>query len=259
MVYALLGAGLGAGFSAAGASRQRKALGGAQDWYNQQLGDYYGRERGSQQEFARQYADLDQNRLNTMQGALGDYMAPAYGRQASDTATADTALAQVRGGTQTPQMSGAAQSWAAPIAQRGQEAIGRQQNLAGDEQMLRRMGQSQSGALSDFGVQEQKFGRQLNSIQTMEAMRQAALAQQLQRLNFDAQNKFDYASQKGNDLQMIGGLAGMGGGALDAWSQRGGGGQAQPTQQAPTRPVRYSNAGAGGRSLSPSVSIRSAP
>jgi hypothetical protein len=241
MVWGLIGAGVGAGLGAYGAQKQKHALGDAQDWYNQQLGDYYGREQGSNREFAQQYADLGQNRLNAMQGALTDYMSPAYGRQAGDTATSDAALAQVRAGTHTPQMSGTAQSWAAPIAQRGEAALGRQQNLAGDEQMLRRIGQGQSGALSDFGVQEQKFGRQYNSIQSMEAMRQAMLAQQLARLNQEAQNKFDFASGAGKDLMMIGGLAGMGGGAVDSWSQRGGG-QAARSGQTPTQPVRYSNA-----------------
>jgi hypothetical protein len=255
MVWALIGAGAGMALGAYGAQKQKHALGDAQNWYNQQLGDYYGREQGSNREFAQQYADLDQNRLNAMQGALTDYMSPAYGRQAGDTATSDAALAQVRAGTQTPQMSGAATSWAAPIAQRGEAALGRQQNLAGDEQMLRRMGQSQSGALSDFGVQEQRFGRQHNSIRSMEAMRQAMLAQQLQRLNMDAQNKFDFAGQKGNDLMMIGGLAGMGGGALDSWSQRGG--QAAQGNRVPTQPIRYSNAEWGG--ATPSVTIRNAP
>lgn len=239
MVYgALLGlAGAGAGIY--GQQQQAKALQGAQNQYQGMLSAFQQRQSRINQEFTDQYRDLSSARLNNIGGTLQAYMAPTHARQASDTEGIDQALAQVRGATagQGGPLSGAAQGWGNAVQGRTNANIGRQREVAGDVQMLGRVGHGQNAALANFGVQEQRGARELFGLHQQEQLRQALLEQQFQQLNMTGQNMFNHAQGAGKDWMAIGGLAGTVGGAWDSYSSDGGWGQAKANVANASGPV----------------------
>ena len=224
-MYQAIGAVLGAGLGAYGASQQRQAMGHAADQYSQQLRDYYAREQADNAGFQKQYEDIGNRRLNRVGTALTDYMATPYGQTGADTGTAQKALSQVSGGANPGTgLGGAATGWGNGVAERTGAATGRQMQIAGDASQLRRQGQGQSAALQSQGVADMGFQRENDNVAHMERLRQAVLAQQLQALNANAQGTFDQAGRVGSDNMAIAGYLGAGGGLIDSF---GGGGAAK--------------------------------
>lgn len=222
-MYQALGAIAGAGLSAYGADKQRKAMASANQRYGQDLAAYHAREGADADYFRGQYQDIGDRRQARLGGALNEYMAQPYGQQAGDTATIDAALTQVgSGGNPGAGMGGAAQGWGTAVGQRTAAATGRQRLIAGDANQLRRQGEGQTRALQDQGIADQGFAREQARVQKLEQLRRAKLAQQLQALNANAQGTFDQAGRKGSDLMAIGGMLGAGGSVMDSF---GGGGR----------------------------------
>lgn len=222
---ALLGV-AGAGMGAYGAQKKRRAMGAAQDQYQGDLDAYYARQGQDTRDFQNRYNAIDQNRLGTMEQTLQDYMSPSYGTTAGDTAMLDRAVTQAQGTGGNQLSGGAAGAWGAGLADRNAASLGRQRGVAADANMLQRVGQTQSAALSDFGLQDQRYARQLDSVRAAEQLRQALLAQQFQRMNQNAQNTFQHAQGVGDDWINVGGLVGMSGNVVNSW----GGGQTQQPQ-----------------------------
>ena len=218
MYGALLGV-AGAGLGAYGASQQSSALSSANRLNQQELQAYYAQQREAQQGFQRQYEGVNDARLNGIGDTLQAYMAPQYGQQESDTSLIDQSLARVGGGSNPGAgMGGAADAWGRGVAERTGAATGRQRMVAGDASMLRRVGDQQSGALLESGIQDQRFGHQIGDIRQMEALRNAGLEDQLQQINIRGQNRFNRAQNKGKDWMTVGSLMGAGGNLMDAWS-----------------------------------------
>jgi hypothetical protein len=217
MYGALLGV-AGAGFGAYGAHKTRSALRKAQGRYDNNLSDYYAEEQAANRDFQQQYQGVNDARLAGIGNTLQEWMAPAYGQQAEDTALIDQSLAQVGGKASSGPYAGAAAGWGRSVDERSADATGRQRMVAGDASMLRRMGNQQSRALGDSGIADQRFGRQVGNIQSMEQLRRAGLARQLQTINIHGQRGLDRASQAGNDWNTVGSFMGAGGNLMDAWS-----------------------------------------
>lgn len=240
-MYQAIGAVLGAGLNAYGASQQRQAMGHAADQYAQQLQDYYRREQADNAGFQRQYEGIGDRRLNRVGAALTDYMATPYGQNGNDTATAQKALSQVGGGANPgADMGGAAMGWGNGVAQRTSAATGRQMQIAGDANQLQRQQQGQSSALQSQGIADMGFQRESGNVAHMEQLRQAVLAQQLQALNANAQGTFDQAGRVGSDNMAIAGYLGAGGGLMDSF---GGGTSAAPKPGAQRSNPNWSPAG----------------
>ena len=95
--------------------------------------------------------------------------------------------------------------------------------------MLQRIGSGQNRALSDSGLQDQRFGRQVQGIRSRESLQNAEFEQALQQLNIQGQARLRSASNVGRDWMAVGGMMGGGGAALDAFG--GGGGGSSLTQR----------------------------
>lgn len=227
---ALLGL-AGAGLGAYGANKQKHAIRDAQNQYRNDLNAFYSRADADRQAFGQQYQAIDQQRLGGIDQALRGYIATPYGQQSNDTANIDAALAQVHA-EDHPQFTGAAAGWNAAQQGRNQQALASQRQIAGDAQMMARMGQDQSQALGEFNIQDQRLNRDLQGIRQAEALRQAILARQLQQLNLNAQATLDHAAGAGKDWINVGNLLGAGGGVIDNWSaMSGAANQGQQSQQ----------------------------
>lgn len=217
MYGALLGM-AGAGFGAYGADKTKRAMRGAAEAYDSDLAGYFAQEEALNKEYQKRYEGVSDRRLNQVGATLGEYMAPAYGQQGSDTSTIDDALKQFHAGSNPGAgSSGAAAGWGERVAADTNAATGRQRGIAGDANMLRRIGDGQSTALSNMGIADQRFGRELGDTQSIEQVRRADLAKLLQQINIRGQKNFDSASRKGSDWQTVGGLMGAGGQLIDGW------------------------------------------
>lgn len=208
----------GAGLSAYGAQKQKHAMGDANQWYNNQLQGYYGRQDAQAREDQAAYNQLNDRGMANLGAALQGYMATPYGRTADDTATAQAALQQVGAGNNPGQaagLTGAASTWGAGIADRNQGFSDRQQLIAGNAAAQQRQSYGHNTALSDYGIAQQRLGAEVQDLAQLQAIRQAEAERELQRLNMAAQDKFTYAQGVGSDQMMIGGLMGAGGGLAD--------------------------------------------
>ena len=225
MYGAILGA-AGAGLGAYGAHRQQGAMGDANQWYNGQLQGYYGRQEQQALQDQAAYNQFNTRGMANLGGALQGYMATPYGRSAGDTATSQAALQQVGAGGNPGQaagLGGAASTWGQGIAERNQGFSDRQQLIAGNAAAQQRQAYGQNAALSDYGIAQQRLGGEVQDYETLQAIRQAEAEREMQRLNMAAQGKFDHAQGVGEDLMMIGGLMGAGGGLADMAGGGGGG------------------------------------
>jgi len=226
MVYgAILGA-AGAGLGAYGAHRQQGAMGDANQWYNNQLQGYYGRQQDQARQDQTAYNQLSNRSMDNLGGALQGYMATPYGRQAGDTSMSQAALQQVGSGGNPGQgagLGGAALTWGRGIAERNQGYNDRQQRVAGNAAAQQRQSYGQNTALTDYDIGQQRLGGEVQDLGELQAIRQADSEQELQRLNSAAQDKFRYAQGVGEDLMMIGGLMGAGGGLADLYGPGAGG------------------------------------
>lgn len=216
MYGALLGV---AGGVAGGVGSQMTAdaMENASQWYNRRLAEYYARERGSAKDYQRQYEQVGDDRMGQIGATLGEYMSPTYNAQPSDTAGIDAALAKFSRGNSGAGGTGAASGWGAGVQERTNAATGRQRGIAGDASMLRRIGDTQSGALTNMGMADDRFGRRVSDIQTSQSLRNADFARELQGLNAKAQNRFSRASRAGSDWTAVGGYMGAGGQLMDAY------------------------------------------
>lgn len=225
MYEALLGV-AGGGLGAVGADQQRRAMRGASNAYQRDLGGYYADEEAVGRGFRDQYRGVSDARLGQIGTTLGQYMAPEYGQRPSDTATMDAALAAFKHGNPGAGGTGAASGWGERVAARTGAATDRMRTIAGDASSLRRVGDQQSGALLDMSVADQRFGRQVSDIQNMEQVRRADLARLLQDINARGQHRFDKASRQGRDWMTVGSLVGASGQLMDAYGAT----QQQPAQ-----------------------------
>jgi hypothetical protein len=218
-------------------------MGDANQWYTNQLNDYYARQQAAADQTQAQYRDIGNRSMSNLGAGLQDYMATPYGRTAADTATSQAALQQVGAGGNPGQaagLGGAASTWGAGIAARNQGFADRQQLIAGNANAQQRQSLGQNRALSDYEAGQTRLRGEAQDIAMMDAIRQAEYERQLQRLNMEAQGKFDHAQGVGEDLQMIGGLMGASGGLADYWGPTG-------TDQAKTAKKTDVDGGGGGR------------
>ena len=208
-----------AGGAAGGVGSQMTAdaMENASQRYNRLLQEYYARERGSAKDYQRQYEQVGDDRMGQIGATLGEYMSPTYNAQPSDTAGIDAALAKFSRGNSGAGGTGAAAGWGTRVDERTSGALGRQRGLAGDASMIRRIGDTQSGALTNMGMADDRFGRRVSDIQTSQALRGADFSRELQGINARAQRQFQRASQAGSDWTAVGGYLGAGGQLMDAY------------------------------------------
>lgn len=226
MYGAILGV-AGAGMGAVGANQQRRAMAGASRNYQRELDDYYANEERVGREYRDQYRGISDARLGQIGSTLGQYMAPGYSQEPGDTATIDSALAAFSRPNPGAGGTGAASGWGERVAAKTGDATDRLRTISGDASMLRRIGDRQSGALTDMGIADKRLGRQVGDIQSMEQVRRADLAKLLQSINARGQHNFDKASRQGRDWMTVGSLVGAGGQLMDAYGAT----QAQPQGQ----------------------------
>lgn len=223
MYAALLGV-AGAGLGAYGAQQQRRAMAGASRQYQGELDAYYANEEDLSREYRGAYEGISDARLGQVGLTLGEYMSPKYSQQPGDTASVDSALASFSRPNPGAGGTGAASGWGDRVGARTGAATDRMRTVAGEATSQRRIGDQQSGALTNMGVVDQRLGRQVRDLGSMEQFRRAEFAKLLQGINARGQKNFDAASRKGSDWMTVGSLAGTGGQLMDAYSAT----QAQP-------------------------------